>query len=194
MNPGTLAAKAMKMLKSVPWPVLALAVAMLVYGAVQYGWPGVIGGAASLAGGVGIGYATDPNTALPRAARIGVLLGLGGLAMVLGDIMGGHHAALVAGLATAAIIVINIAWRRRLLLLMVLSTLAACAPRGCAPVPHVPSTSGDAGPGPVDAGPCDPNTDANACGCCIAGETRQCPPGVPVPDAGVITLPVCGGG
>ena len=52
--------------------------------------------------------------------------------------------------------------------------------------------------GPVDCGPsapapCSPRTSGDACGCCLQGEVRVCPAGVPVPDAGVITLPVCGG-
>jgi hypothetical protein len=82
-------------------------------------------------------------------------------------------------------------------MLALLSTLTACVPRGCTPPANTPTSPADAGPALVDAGPCNPNTDANACGCCIkAGpvEVRQCPAGVPVPDAGDITLPICGGG
>lgn len=42
-----------------------------------------------------------------------------------------------------------------------------------------------------DAAPCVVTEDPHACGCCFAGETRECPPGVVLPDAAVLTLPVC---
>ncbi len=83
--------------------------------------------------------------------------------------------------------------RHAVMALLALSTLAACGPRGCVP-PRAPSTAADAGGRPADGGAraaCDPSTDAWGCCCFTATNAIVCPPGAPVPDAAVLTLPDC---
>lgn len=83
---------------------------------------------------------------------------------------------------------------RAAMLLLALSTIATCGLQACGPrdAPISPSTQVDAGRQPMDAG-CDPNSDPWGCCCFTANTTIVCPPGVTKPDAGVLTLPVCGG-
>lgn len=76
-------------------------------------------------------------------------------------------------------------------------SVGAC--RGCnTQFPPPPADGGSArsdGGAHLDAGPCNANDDARACGCCFTAETViQCPVGIVPPDAAVLTLPACGGG
>lgn len=79
--------------------------------------------------------------------------------------------------------------------------MSAGACRGCGtqcprqPLPADAGTARSDGGPPLDAGPCNANHDAHACGCCFTAATViVCPVGVAPPDAAVLTLPVCGGG
>jgi hypothetical protein len=64
--------------------------------------------------------------------------------------------------------------------------------------PWPPADSGSAqseGGAHLDAGPCNANDEARACGCCFtAASALQCTVGVGLPDAGVLTMPLCRGG
>jgi hypothetical protein len=86
-------------------------------------------------------------------------------------------------------------------LAMVLALLVAGGEQGCDGCGGATDTGQGAGAAaPIDAAPCDPNTDSLACGCCFTEQdvpgpdAIDCPPGVEPPDAAVLTLPVCDGG